>query len=451
MERPATPQGSNQIFILIGSIRRQLSSYPCTALLLGLILLVPSLLLSASSLPPTLNRRGTAELFEITRRARLVQSFEADPTSPVPLIWQKRLSPDAALDRWKRHGRAVWWLIWMDDGEPVLALPSSSDPSSLDLLFADELHRISFDQLPPLESRTPSPLEQNCLKRLTSATAVQWQPSGLASISGPLFPSLASVSHGCLRVVLRGDRLMAEGPVASRPFASLQVHHPERQANFVRFDPPSAYLELNSVSLQPLLGSLFNNSLFAQQLDSRYGLPKQLRDVLLKAPVLVRLDALEGGRFQAAIQARLMLAAGEIDMTKRSLDAVATALLKRGFQRVERPLLSPDGRPSNHVAVVWLDPQGHPQGGWSLGPALRGQVELLLALGDAPNLRSNPLKRMGQQQLRLRARPDQLARLGWLGPGWPRVVGKAPQLELEMTALPKQQQPGWLRLQLDVR
>ena len=121
-----------------------------------------------------------------------------------------------------------------------------------------------------------------------------------------------------------------------------------------------------------------------------------------------------------------MLAAGEIDMTKGSLDAVATALLKRGFQRVERPRLSPDGRPSNHVSVVWLGPQGPPQGGWSLGPALRGQVELLLALGDAPNLRSNP----DQQQLRLRARPDQLARLGWLGPGWPRVVGKAPHWSL---------------------
>ena len=135
-------------------------------------------------------------------------------------------------------------------------------------------------------------------------------------MSGSLFPALASMSHGCLRVGLRGDRLMAEGPVASRPFASLQAHHPEHQVNFVRFDPPSAYLELNSVSLQPLLGSLFNNSLFAQQLDSRYGLTKQLRDVLLKAPVVVQLDALEGGRFQAEIQARLMLAAGEIDMTK---------------------------------------------------------------------------------------------------------------------------------------
>ena len=78
-----------------------------------------------------------------------------------------------------------------------------------------------------------------------------------------LFPALASVSHGCLRVALQGDRLMAEGPVASRPFASLQVHHPEHQANLVRFDPPSSYMELNSVSLRPLLGSLFNNSLSA--------------------------------------------------------------------------------------------------------------------------------------------------------------------------------------------
>ncbi|AHF63603.1 hypothetical protein Syncc8109_1235 [Synechococcus sp. WH 8109] len=62
-----------------------------------------------------------------------------------------------------------------------------------------------------------------------------------------------------------------------------------------------------------------------------------------------------------------------------------------------------------------------------------------------------PVPKLWQQRLRLRARSDQLARLGWLGPGWPRVLGKAPQKELEMTALPKQQQPGWLRLQLDMR
>ena len=93
-----------------------------------------------------------------------------------------------------------------------------------------------------------------------------------------------------------------------------------------------------------------------------------MRDVLLNAPVLVRLDALGAARFQAAIQTRLMLAAGQIDMIERSLYAVATALLKRGFKRVERPLWSPDGWPSNRVAVVWLDAQRHPQvdGRWAL-------------------------------------------------------------------------------------
>ena len=63
-----------------------------------------------------------------------------------------------------------------------------------------------------------------------------------------------------------------------------------------------------------------------------------------------------------------MLAADQTDRIKRSLDAVATALLQRGFQRVQRSLLSPEGQPSDRVADVWLDPQGHPQGGWSLSP-----------------------------------------------------------------------------------
>ena len=54
-------------------------------------------------------------------------------------------------------------------------------------------------------------------------------------------------------------------------------------------------------------------------------------------------------------------AADQTDWIKRSLDAVATALLKRAFQMEQRPLLSPDGRPSNRVADVWLDSQGTPK------------------------------------------------------------------------------------------
>ena len=116
----------------------------------------------------------------------------------------------------------------------------------------------------------------------------------------------------------------------------------------------------------------------------------------------------------------------------------------------QRPLLSPDGRPSNRVADVWLDSQGHPQGEWSLTTGTQDRVELLLALGDVPTIGHSPMKRVGQQRLSLRGRPDQLVRLGWLGPGWPRVIGNASLLELEMTALPVQKQPGWLRLQLEV-
>ena len=327
MERPSTPSGFNKILLLIASVRRQLGEHTCTALVLGLCLVVPGFFLSFSGPKPTLNQQGTAELFEITRRARLVQSFEADPTASVPQVWEKRLAPSTALDRWTRHGRGLWWLIWLDDGEPVLALPNGSDPSALELLFADELHQKSFDQLTPLEKRNPSALEQSCLKSLTKGTAVQWQPSGLASISGPLFAALASVSHGCLRVSLQGQRLTAEGPVASSPFVTLGDGPRRVPSNGLLREVPSAYLELNSVALQPLLGSFFNNPLIAEQLTSRYGVSKELRDVLLAAPVTLRVDSLEVGRFQASVQARLMVPAEQIDNLVQSLDADSKALL----------------------------------------------------------------------------------------------------------------------------
>ena len=64
----------------------------------------------------------------------------------------------------------------------------------------------------------------------------------------------------------------------------------------------SGYLELNSVAEKPLLGSFFNNPLIEEQLNSRYGLPQELRDVLLAAPVVLRVNALEAGRFQASIK-----------------------------------------------------------------------------------------------------------------------------------------------------
>ena len=113
-----------------------------------------------------------------------------------------------------------------------------------------------------------------------------------------------------------------------------------------------------------------------------------------------------------------------------------------------------NGRPSNRVTDVWLEPQGDPHGGWSLGPLgfeKQGKRVLLLFLGHVPALGTPPLKRLGQQRPRLQGQPNELVGLGWLGPGWPRVIRNASQVELEMILLPKQQQPCWIRIQLDVR
>jgi hypothetical protein len=126
-------------------------------------------------------------------------------------------------------------------------------------------------------------------------------------------------------------------------------------------------------------------------------------------------------------------------------------LLRRGFRHEQQPLLMQEGPSSTRLSDVWRDSQGALSGGWSLGPETKGRVELLLALGEAPSLSQRTLKRHGRQLLRLRGRPDELVRLNWLGPGWPRVVRDASGLELEMTALPKEQQPGRLRLQLELR
>ena len=68
-------------------------------------------------------------------------------------------------------------------------------------------------------------------------------------------------------------------------------------------------------------------------------------------------------KFNTSIIGRLILVAGQTKRLKRSLDAVAGALLQLGFKREQRPLLMLNGRTSNRVADVWLDPQSYPHGG----------------------------------------------------------------------------------------
>ena len=148
MERPSTPLRFKQIFLWLRPPVANFKIISAQPFFWGCAFFLPALRLGTSSLlTPSLNRRGTAELFELSRRARFVQCFEADPSRSVPKVWQKRLGSSAAPDRWAQHGRGLWCLIWLDDGDPHLAFSSASNSSSLDLLFADALHRSSFDQL----------------------------------------------------------------------------------------------------------------------------------------------------------------------------------------------------------------------------------------------------------------------------------------------------------------
>ena len=184
---------------------------------------------------------------------------------------------------------------------------------------------------------------------------------------------------------------MAEGPVASSPFASL----------------------------------------IAQQIDSRYGLPKQLRDVLLSAPVLVRLDALEACRFQAAIQAGLMLACDQIDMTKPSLGDVATVLLRRGFQGLNAPCCHRMVCPQTLSLLFGWIPRAIPKvdGRWVLHSRQGG-------FGAGPGVCPEPTQRFSETDGPTAASPwrtnGSIGSVGWLGPGLPRLLGKAPHWSLRL-------------------
>ncbi|MCB4427659.1 hypothetical protein FZX09_02355 [Synechococcus sp. MU1643] len=260
---------------------------------------------------------------------------------------------------------------------------------------------------------------------------------------------MASVSHSSLRVALQGDRLMAEGPVASSPFASMQAGQAKDQTNFVRFDPASADVELNSVALQPLLGSVFNNPLIAEQLNSSYRLPQELRDVLLAAPVVVRVDALEAGRFQASIQARLMIAADQIDWIKRSLDAIATALSKHVSIGATPPVVSGWStlKPCRRSSARF---RGEPPR-WMVADLWNaGSGGAAACFGGRPDHRPLTDEKGGKTATSPSRETGSIgsAGLAWSGLAW--VIGNASPLDLQMTALPMQKQTGRLRLQLEV-
>ena len=189
----------------------------------------------------SLNRRGTAELFELSRVARLVQSFEADSSRSVPNIWQKRLGPSAAPDRWARHGRGLWWLIWLDDRAPFwlfrplrIRLPwiCCSLTHYIEAVWINS-NRFSQGAF-GLGAELLAGVDQRYSRSVAPVRSGldQWSP----------FSCLGERAPWLFACALQGDRLMAEGPVAFSPFASMQAGHAQVQTYSVGFDPASADL-----------------------------------------------------------------------------------------------------------------------------------------------------------------------------------------------------------------
>ena len=171
------------------------------------------LLTSGRALAPRLSDQGSLLFF--LRESRLIQSFNVDSAELPPDVWQRRLGLKAAAQRWQSSNGHRWWMVWLQDGSPLLVLrrTKASEPSrassmfpDVELLFADDLHRKSFFSKSPSRISTRSILEQDCIDRLTGSPAVAWNPSGLSAIAGPLAFALKSGSHGCLNLTLDGRR-----------------------------------------------------------------------------------------------------------------------------------------------------------------------------------------------------------------------------------------------------
>ena len=258
------------------------------------------LLTSGRALAPRLSDQGSLLFF--LRESRLIQSFNVDSAELPPDVWQRRLGLKAAAQRWQSSKGHRWWMVWLQDGSPLLVLhrTKASEPSrvsstfpDVELLFADELHRKSFFSKSPSRISTRSILEEDCIDRLTRSPAVAWNPSGLSAIAGPLAFALNSGSHGCLSLTLDGrQRLRLDGSVSSRPLSSPPKslrRPPEIESGFQAFvdaTPMNNRLALHwqGASTKPLFSSLLQRRLISDAIEKTYGLTPDFQAAWLGAP-----------------------------------------------------------------------------------------------------------------------------------------------------------------------
>ena len=403
------------------------------------------LLTSGRALAPRLSDQGSLLFF--LRESRLIQSFNVDSAELPPDVWQRRLGLKAAAQRWQSSKGHRWWMVWLQDGSPLLVLhrTKASEPSrvsstfpDVELLFADELHRKSFFSKSPSRISTRSILEEDCIDRLTRSPAVAWNPSGLSAIAGPLAFALNSGSHGCLSLTLDGrQRLRLDGSVSSRPLSSAPRslrRPPGIESGFQAFvdaTPMNNRLALHwqGASTKPLFSSLLQRRLISDAIEKTYGLTPKFQAEWLKAPMDLQAKLSNDGPFKASLQLSLAFDPRHDEIVNKGLASLASNLEQRGL-RPEVNQSTVGTNKAQSAAIIWKGSDQNVLGHWSVQSTTPYQMSLQLSLGGPLEAVLPSLTLKPKSGLSVRFDAKQLRRLGWLKATWPALVQQAGQGEL---------------------
>ncbi len=439
--------------------RLRLGPLPATSLLVALLIALPA---SQLGRYPRATAIGLERLSGV---ATLIQSFAADPSRPVPLLWRQRLGEVPATRLWQQH-RGGWWQFWgrEEAGGAYLALPAvlfgpraeallpphALRIDDLVLIAPDPLSRQLLQQQLVSPGRPPRGLEARCVALLRTSSAVAWSKVALAQLSGDLAPLLQRFQQGCLELGSEAGRLTWLGEAsavagAPAPAPSSGLLPPER----IGVDPlpPPLLLEVRGQRLDLLLDALLSNQLIRQPLEERYGLSPTLLGRLADLPFQLRLRSQPGGPFLASLELQLTVGPQRADWIGW-LVPLREALEAQGLQ--ERPPAAPSAAlPATLPSSRWARSDGTVVGGWTwVTTAGGGPAELLFVLGEmseapAAAVPSGRAPRSGSREglppgaeLRLRAHPAELEARGLLPPELPSAVRRARSLELLAAPLP---------------
>lgn len=418
---------------------------PNTLAALAALLLLPA---AALVLWP---RPQAVGLGRVLAQAQLIQSFAAGSRRPVPGLWRQRLGA-AAPQLWAQQ-QGVWWQFWGTHGDAgaYLVLPAVSfrgfktgtlpqQPLLVDDLAVVAADPLSRQWLADRLRSVPRPqrgLEQRCLLRLRNPQVVAWTPGGLGALAGPVAPLLQRLQQGCLSLDLHASALDLNGEAAAATGVIADVGQ-QRLELSSRPLAPGLLLELRGPSLDILLQGLLARQLVREPLASRYGITEPQLRLLRRVPFALRLRALPAGPFQAGLELELRPRQRDRAAWARLLAGLTEPLLQQGLNPPAARLqaLTPRLGSSTLPDATWSGDDGQVLGGWFWQAPTSNGVEptLVLFLGPQPPVVS--AERAGSpngdqgREMRLRARPAELAALNLWPQAFPNLVKGASHLEI---------------------